>query len=70
MLKIGDTVKFKGEAGITDGVITEIIVKTETANKHTGNKYDRRCKESAYKVYCIRSGRGEYRRREEKLTRI
>ena len=70
MFKIGDKVQFKGETGITDGVITDILIRTETANRRTGNKHDKRCKESVYRVYCIRSERDEYRLRAERLTLI
>ena len=70
MFSIGDKVKFKGETGITNGVITDIKIRTETANKRTGNKFDKRCNESTYNVYCIRSGRDEYRLRAERLTLV
>ena len=70
MFNIGDKVQFKGETGITDGVITDIKIRTETANMRTGNRHDKRCKESAYRVYCIKSGRDEYRLRAERLTLI
>ena len=65
---IGDKVLFKGEGKIISGVIFDIKIKLERRNKE--GKLDSRCRERAYRVYCIRNGQDEYRCREENLARV
>jgi hypothetical protein len=70
MFKIGCNVKFKGEGGEITGRIIETKIILQNANKRTGNKFDRRCNQSAETIYIIRAGRDEYRRTAENLKAV